>query len=139
MFELFEHKADVGIRGKGNSLEEAFAECGKALFSVMVELDKVKAEERVEVKVEADDKEQLLVNFLNELLYLKDVKEMVFKEFELRIIEENGKWRLEGRALGEKINKEKHTIKGDVKAASFHQLKVSEEKGQFVVQCVVDV
>ena len=139
MFELFEHKADVGVRGKGKSLEKAFAECGKAMFSVMVELENVKGEEGVKVKVEGQDKEQLLVNFLNELLYLKDVKEMFFSRFDLYIIEEAGKWRLEGKAFGEKINKEKHSIKGDVKAASFHQLNVSGENGEFVAQCVVDV
>jgi len=139
MFELFEHKADVGVRGRGESLAQAFAECAKAMFSVMVELESVKAKEEVEVKVEAQDKEQLLVNFLNELLYLRDVKEMLFKGFDLYIIEGGENWQLGGKALGEKINKEKHSIKGDVKAASFHQLKVSKGKGGFVAQCVVDV
>lgn len=138
MFELFEHKADVGVRGIGKSLEEAFAECGKAMFSVMVELGKVEAKEPVKMEVEAADKEQLLVNFLNELLYLRDVKEMVFSRFDLYITE-GAKWVLKGRAFGEKLEKEKHSIKGDVKAASFHQLKVEEGDGKFVAQCVVDV
>jgi len=137
MFELFEHKADVGVRGIGKSLEEAFAECGKAMFSIMVDLKKVDGKEGVEVEAEAVDREQLLVNFLNELLYLKDVNEKAFKKFDLYITG-GDKWVLKGKAFGEKIEKEKHSIKGDVKAASYHQLKV-EENGQWLAQCVVDV
>ena len=53
MFELFEHKADVGVRGFGETLGESFAECAKAMFSVMAELDGVKAAEDVEVRVKA--------------------------------------------------------------------------------------
>ncbi len=139
MFELFEHKADVGVRGLGRTLEEAFAECAKAMFSVMVDLRKVEAKESVKMEVEAADREQLLVNFLNELLYLQDVKEMIFSRFDLYITGGGREWKLKGEGFGEKINKEKHTIKGDVKAASFHQLKVEEEDGKFVAQCVVDV
>ena len=139
MFELFEHKADIGIRGIGKSLEEAFAECAKAMFSVMAELEKVEAKEEVEVKAEATDREQLLVEFLNQLLYLKDVKETLFSQFNLYITNVGGLWKLKGKALGEKANKEKHSIKGDVKAASYHQLKVAEEAGKWIAQCVVDV
>lgn len=139
MFELFEHKADVGVRGFGKSPEEAFAECAKATFSVIAELGKVKAEKAVKVEAEAGSREQLLVAFLNELLYLHDVKGMLFKSFDLYIMETAGKWRLRGKAFGEKVNKEKHAIKGDVKAASFHQLKVEEEGKKWVAQCVVDV
>ncbi len=139
MFELFEHKADVGVRGFGRTLEEAFEECAKSMFSVMVDLGEVEAKEPVKMEVEAADKEQLLVNFLNELLYLQDVKEMMFNRFDLYITDGTGKWRLEGKAFGERINKEKHEFKTEVKAASYHQLKVEKQAGKWVAQCVIDV
>ena len=139
MFELFEHKADVGVRGIGRTLEDAFAECAKAMFSVMVDLGEVEAKRSEKVEAEAESREGLLVGFLNELLYLKDVKETVFSKFDLYITSDGGKWLLKGEAFGEKVNKKKHPIRGDVKAASFHQLKVEEEDGKFVAQCVVDV
>ncbi len=139
MFELFEHKADAGVRGVGKSKEEAFAECAKAMFSVMADLKKIGSEEKFDVEIETNDLESLLVDFLNHLLYLRDVNEMLFSRFDLYITNDGGGWKLRGRAFGEKINKEKHGIKSDVKAASYHQLKVVEKNGKWLAQCVVDV
>ncbi len=139
MHETFEHKADVGVRGTGKSLEEAFAECAKAMFSVMADLEKVKAGKAVKVEAEAESRENLLVEFLNQMLYLRDVRQMLFNSFDLYIIEGGKIWKLKGKAFGEKINKETQGIKSDVKAASYHQLKVEESKGKFIAQCVVDV
>ncbi len=139
MHQLFEHKADIGVRGIGSTLEEAFAECAKAMFNAMADLEKVEANQAEKVEARADSKEQLLVEFLNHLLYLKDVKETLFSHFNLYITGVGGQWQLKGEALGEKANKEKHSIRGDVKAASYHQLKVAEKAGKWVAQCVVDV
>jgi len=139
MFETFEHKADVGIRGIGDSKEEAFGECAKAMFSVMADLEKVEAKECREVKAEANDLEALLVEFLNELLYLKDVNEELYSRFEVKIKEVEDKMTLEGNACGEGIDAEKHGVRTEVKAASYHQLKVEEKEGNWVAQCVVDV
>lgn len=139
MFELFEHKADIGVRGFGKSREEAFAECAKAMFSFIADLKKIEAKQWSEIAVEAGDLETLLVNFLNELLYLKDVNGTLYSRFEVYITEEAGKQMLKGKAGGEKIDKKKHALKADVKAASFHQLLVAEKKGKWIAQCVVDV
>ncbi len=139
MFELFEHKADVGVRGVGKSKEEAFAECAKAMFSVTVDLKEIDSEEKFDIEIETNDLESLLVDFLNHLLYLRDVNETVFNRFDLYIINEGDEWKLNGKAFGEKINKKKHNIKSDVKAASYHQLIVEEKDGKWLVQCVVDV
>jgi len=139
MFELFEHRADVGVRGVGKSKEEAFAECAKAMFSIMVDLEKVKAKGKDSLEIEARNLEELLVAFLNHLLYLRDVKGKAYNRFSLYITNVGGKWFLKGDAFGEKIDAKRHCAKGDVKAASFHQLKVSEENGKWVAQCVVDV
>ena len=68
MFELFEHKADIGIRGRGESREKAFAECAKAMFSVMVDLKTIGSEEKFDIEIETNDLESLLVDFLNHLL-----------------------------------------------------------------------
>ena len=149
MFELFEHKADIGVRGFGKSREEAFAECAKAMFSFIADLKKIEAKQWTEIAGDAQDLEMLLVNFLNELLYLKDAEGMLYSRFDVYITEEagghalkgkaGGKFALKGKAGGEKIDKKKHVLKADVKAASFHQLKVAKEKGKWVAQCVVDV
>jgi len=139
MFETFEHKADIGVRGKGPTLEKAFAECARAMFSVITDLETVEPKEEESFDLKADNREQLLVDFLNHLLYLEEVKESLYNRFDLYITEGGGEFVLKGKAFGEKAKKEKHTIKSGVKAASYHQLKVEESKGEFLAQCVVDV
>jgi len=141
MFELFEHKADMGIKGIASSQESAFAECAKAMFSVMVELNSVEQKEKVKLDVDAVDLDQLLVEFLNELLYAKDVNEMLFSEFVVKEIKKiKGGYKLHAIALGEKIDEKKHKVKTEVKAASYSQLKVEQRAdGKWVAQCIVDV
>lgn len=139
MFELFEHRADVGVRGFGESMEEAFGECAKAMFSVMVDLGKVRPKGKDSLDIEASDPEELLVAFLNHLLYLRDVKGKLYSGFRLYITNAGSAWRLKGTAFGEKADAKRQGSKGDVKAASYHQLKAVEEKGKWVAQCVVDV
>ncbi len=140
MFKLFDHKADVGVKGVGSTPEEAFAECAKAMFSVMADLKKVEVREWDGITVEAKDAEALLVEFLNELLYLKDVNEKLYSRFYLYITGGSGNTcSLVGKAGGEKIDAKKHKIKTEVKAASYHQLKVTKEAGKWIAQCVVDV
>jgi SHS2 domain-containing protein len=134
-FETFEHKADMGIRGHGATLEEAFVNGAKALFSVMIDIHSVDPIEVHEVKCSADDTEALFVEWLNRLLSIADSEGVVFSEFELEI---KGS-AIDGKALGERLNREKHTAMVEVKAATYHMLEVGESEGEFFAQCVVDV
>ncbi len=85
MYETFEHKADIGVRGFGKTIEESFEQTAKAMFSVMVEINAVESKESVEIKCEAKDKELLLVEWLNTLLAEADVNEMVFCDFHVNL------------------------------------------------------
>jgi len=139
MYELFEHKADVGVRGSGKSLNEAFAECARAMFSVMVGLDEVEPKQKIKVNVKARNKEELLLEWLNELLYQSSSKEMVFSEFKPEIEEVKGEFELKGFIFGELAEQEKHDFRTEVKGATFSGLKVIEEQGKFTAECIVDV
>ena len=134
-YETFEHEADIGIRGYGDTPEEAFANAAKAMYSVMVELDRVEQKQFRGVNVSADDREQLLVEWLNALLAVSDIERMVFSRFEVRI-EGN---RLAGTAWGEQLDRARHQANVEVKGATYHLLSVREQGGGFVAQCVVDV
>ena len=139
MFELFEHTADIGIRGFGKTREEAFSEAAKAMLSVMVDLKSVSGKRKVELKEKADSAENLLAEFLNEILFTMDTKEMIFSEAKVKEIrEEKGKFHLSAVLLGEKKSKN-HRFMTEVKAATYSQLKVAEEEGKWVAQCIVDV
>lgn len=134
MYELFEHQADVGIRGIGSSLEEAFAEGARAMFSVMVDIDKVKPVKSIEIRCNAENDEELFVEFLNKLLAEATINDMVFSKFIVQIRNHG----LRGTAKGEKLDTEKHEVKTEVKAATYSQLKI-ERNEKFVAQCIVDV
>ena len=134
-FETFEHEADVGIRGFGATPEEAFANAAAALYSVMVDITRVEEKEFRGVNVTADDREQLLVEWLNALLAVSDIERMVFSRFEVRI-EGN---RLAGTAWGEHLDRDRHHAHVEVKGATYHMLSLRQENGHYVAQCVVDV
>jgi len=134
MYEYFEHQADVGIIGIGKTLEEAFVEGAKAMFQVMCEIKEVEAKEEIKIEVDASDKETLFVEWLNALLAQKDIKDMLFSDFEVKI-EGNT---LKGVAKGEAMDLDKHEVKTEVKAATYSQLKIVKDN-DYKVQCVVDV
>ncbi len=134
-YETFEHEADMGIRGYGATLEEAFAHAAAAMYSVIVDIGTVEAKEPRRITVSADDREQLLVEWLNALLALSDIERMVFSKFEVGI-EGNS---LAGTAWGERLDLERHHAAVEVKAATYHMLSVREDNGRFTAQCVVDV
>ena len=137
-YENFEHKADIGIRGRGKSMEIAFEEAAKAMFNVEVDVEKVKPSKQVKIAVEADNIEELLVEWLNALLSQASLQSMVFSKFKVKII--NGRnVKLKGLAKGEKLDVIRHNVKDEVKGATYSQLKVYKTKGVWIAQCIVDV
>jgi tRNA nucleotidyltransferase (CCA-adding enzyme) len=134
-YETFEHEADIGIRGFGNTAAEAFENAAMAMYSVMVKVSAVGQKEKRTVTVSAPDRELLLVEWLNALLSLSDIEHMVFSKFNV-IIEGTA---LTGTAWGERLDRERHEPSVEIKGATYYMLKVFEEDGRFVAQCVVDV
>lgn len=134
-YETFEHGADIGIRGKGRTLEEAFANGAKALFSLMADLAAVKPLKEIPVACTAPDIEMLFMVWLNELIALADIEKMVLCEFRVTI-EEN---HLTATARGEPIDPQRHNLGVEVKGATYTMLKVAKRDGYFIAQCVVDV
>ncbi len=122
-FEVIDHTADIGIAAYGADLKEAFANAAYALFSLMVDLEGVGDASCHEVEVTAEDRAELLVAWLNELIYLFEVEDVLFKRFEIGELDET---RLRASCYGEKIDLERHKIKIGVKAATYHMLKVEE-------------
>jgi SHS2 domain-containing protein len=134
-YETFEHEADIGIRGFGNSIEEAFENAAAALYSIQVNISVVKRDVQRTVTVSAPDRELLLVEWLNALLSLSDIEHMVFSKFNVTM----EKASLTGTAWGEALNREKHQPDVEVKGATYHMLSVQEIDGRYLAQCVVDV
>ncbi len=140
-FETFEHGADVGIRGYGKTLEEAFSNILLALLEVMVEdfkEEELKAEKKLKITLHADEVEELLVMFVNRAISLCYTEDLVFFKFEGRITQ-NQKFKLEGDLLGESFKEEKFGYGVEVKGATFTMAKVYKQDDFWVCQCVIDV
>ncbi len=136
MWEHFQHIADVGIRGIGRTINEAFAEGAYALTAVILDPDTVRPDTCVQVHCEADDLDLLFADWLNSLIYEMDVRNRVFGRFEVEI---DGA-QLFGRAWGEPFDADRHAIAVGVKAATYMELAVYQgNDGLWVAQCVVDV
>ncbi len=134
-FEVIDHTADIGIVAYGRDLKESFANAALALFSLIVDLKNVGEGSRQELEVIAGDEEGLLVAWLNELIYLFDVEYIIFKRFEILDLTQT---RLRAICYGEKVNHLRHKLKGGVKAATYHMLKV-DKGGDYRVQVILDV
>ena len=134
-FEIVNHTADVGVIAYGANINQAFANAAKALFSLIAELDNVEEVLHRDIELLAPDQESLLVDWLNELIYLFDTENIIFKRFD--IIELNDT-QLKARSYGEKVDSLKHILKIGVKAATYHMLKVDKTNG-CKVQVLLDI
>lgn len=135
-YEYFEHQADIGIRGKGNTLAEAFEQAALAMFEIMVDTIDLNPTESQIVEIEADNSEELLISWLSELLFLKDVENKIFSRFEISKIDDNT---IMAKVYGEKIDFSRHKLKLEVKAATWTQLAIKKHDNGYIAQCLVDV
>jgi len=125
-FEIIDHTADVGIIAYGADISQAFANAARALFSLITELDNVAEVLHRDIEVTASDQESLLVQWLNELIYLFDVEHILFKRFDITKLNNT---QLKARNYGEKVDRSKHKLKIGVKATTYHMLKVDKGDG----------
>ncbi|RJO60552.1 MAG: archease [Dehalococcoidia bacterium] len=132
-YRLIPHTADAGLYAYGKTLDEAFANAAYGMFAVMTDLRKVRETEERRISITEKDKETLLFEWLNRLLYLFDVEQLLFKRFEVAL---NGT-HLTATCYGEKFDPERHEMIIGVKSATYYTLEVRENKPR--VRVVFDV
>jgi len=126
----------MGVRGIGNSKEEAFEQAAIAMSAVITDPAKISAVERVEIACAAPDDELLLVDWLNALVYEMATRKLLFGRFEVQVKDHV----LTARAWGEPMDSAKHHMAVEIKGATYTALRVAQESdGEWVAQCVVDV
>lgn len=134
-WEHFAHGADIGIRGFGPSMVSAFEQVALALTAVVTDPARVRSGIAVSLSCEAPDRELLLVDWLNALVYEMSTQHLLFGRYEVRV---DGS-RLEGTAWGEPVDLVRHAPAVEVKGATYTALEVHESNGFWTAQCVVDV
>ncbi|HVS39649.1 MAG TPA: archease [Gemmataceae bacterium] len=136
MIEFFEHTADLGLRVRGADLNGLFAEAARALFSAIVEdLGTVVASQRVEVRIAGEDREYLLFDWLKALLYHFDAEHLLFSRFDVKVSETG----LQGAAWGEPMDASRHEPNHEVKAITYHGLKVEQTPDGWLAEVIVDI
>jgi SHS2 domain-containing protein len=136
MYEVFEHTADIGLRITAPDLAGLFAEAARGLFSLIVEnLEDVRDREHVRVELEEQDPPLLLLDWLRELLFRMDRDHLLLARFEVKL---EGA-RLEAEASGERIDPERHRLDHEVKAITYHGLKVERTDGGWLAEVIVDI
>ncbi|ABU81196.1 archease [Ignicoccus hospitalis] len=138
-FEYLPHTADIIVVGYGETLEEAFANAAKGVFNIITDVKKVEPKECREVIDEADDLEQALYKWIDDLLLYFDAEGMVFSKFELELKEEEGKVKIHGKACGEKFDPSKHEYGTIVKAMTYAEMEIKKEGECWKVKFVVDI
>ena len=140
---LDEYTADVAFIAYGKTLEEVFINAAKALMEIQTDLAKIEPRECIDVEIEGFDKEHLLKKWLEELLYYRDVKQMFFSKFDIRIEvqRESGEelYRLRGKICGECFDPDKHTSKVEVKAVSYHDMEIGRHNDKLYARVLVDI
>jgi SHS2 domain-containing protein len=135
-WEHFPHGADMGVRGIGDTREQAFEQAAVALSAVITDPAGISGSEEVEINCQAPDDELLLVDWLNALIYEMATRKLLFGCHEVHIKAH----RLTARAWGEPMDAAKHQPAVEVKGATYTALRVAQEaNGEWVAQCVVDV
>ena len=135
-WEHFYHMADIGVRGRGETLAQAFEQVAIAMTAVVTEPERIQPLQAIDVSCDAPDQELLLVDWLNALVYEMATRKMLFSRFEVSVQNQQ----LIARAWGEKIDIARHEPTVEIKGATYTELKVAQlTDGSWMAQCVVDV
>jgi SHS2 domain-containing protein len=140
-FEEIEHTADWAIRVRGRDLSELFASAARGMFSLITDLSRIDIQREIELDLRAVDMETLLVDWLNELLFLSEERDLIFTRFDVHRIDEPEAQRphpvarlratVQGGRAGEHLK--------SIKAATFSSLSIQKSDGAYETQLVFDV
>lgn len=125
-FEIIEHTADIGIRAYGDTIEECFENAAKGMFAIITDNSKIDPIDEHKIELKSSNLEEMLVDWLSELLFLNSAYNLVFGNFEVKI-DENSMY-LDGKAFGERYSREKHGYGTEIKAVTYHMLEVKKGK-----------
>ena len=140
-YKFFDHTADVLFEVEGKNLDEIFEGAGLATEETQADLKDVRQKIKKEVKLENEKIDMLLFDFLQELIFLKDAKQLLFSKFDVAI-ERGGACDvnlLKAKMWGEKIDQKRHNLKVDVKAVTLHRFEVKKTKTGWFARVILDI
>ena len=135
-FRILDHTADIAIEANAPDLPALFSNAARGMFAIIASLDSIKPTNPLPIKATADNLDDLLLNWLSELLYLSATKAMLFSRFHITQLDANHIW---ATALGEPIDHARHELYTEIKAVTYHDLKVEKIGPLWTAHVLFDV
>ncbi|MCK6623398.1 MAG: archease [Calditrichaceae bacterium] len=140
MFKILSHTADIALDVRAANLESLFTEASRGWKEMVFEDSETRPAKTRSVRLASPEAEDLLVQWLSELNYFLTVRQWVFHQTEqFSLHGAAGEWTLDARISGERLDPQRHYIYFDIKAVTYHQLKIEQTGGEFRVQIVFDI
>jgi SHS2 domain-containing protein len=134
-FEVIDHTADIGIIARGKDVAALFSNAAEGMLSLLIDVDTLRQDTDKEIKLEAGDAETLLVQWLNELLYIIYTERLVLCKFDI-VIDGN---RLTAKCAGHELDLKDNRIRREIKAATYHDLQIVQRDGGYRVKIIFDI
>jgi SHS2 domain-containing protein len=139
-YRVLEHTADIGIEAVGDNFERALEKAVEGLNSIMISTKETETFEIKDICLEADDKESLVIKWLNEILFYFDSESFVCNKAQVKEIEKlDGNYKIQGLFFGKCFDTKKDTMLVHVKAVTYHQLNVITEKDNVTIRVFFDI
>ena len=135
-YEQFSHTADIGVRVFGKTLKELFENAAIAMFDILADLEGMKGEIAQDFELTAPNYEELLISWLDELLYNFYAKNIIFYKFEVTKLSEDV---IRAKAFARLVSKNRNRLKTEIKAATYYNLKIIKRDDYYEVDIIFDV
>ncbi len=134
-YQILEHTADMGIEAWGESSGEMFVQAARGLMDIIGGETETLGEERL-IEIRGEDFEEILIRWLNEILFLFESRGFFPGEFEIMVLEDHF---LRARVMGEQFDSNRHRVEREVKAVTYHQLKVEKSGNEWRARIYLDL
>ena len=135
-YRLTRNQSELAVRVVGDSQADLFANSATALFDVMADIEKIEIKERIPLEVEGTDRDDLMVNWMRELLYLYQGSGYLLKEFKIHAVKDSI---VKAEVCGEKIDPDRHEIKQEIGAVAFHKSRMQKTGSQWIAQVIFEI
>ena len=136
-YRITKHQSELAVRVVGDSQADLFANSAFALFDVMLTaVDNVETKEKIPLEVEGTDRDDLMVNWLRELLYLYQGSGYLLREFQIREVKDTV---VKADVLGEKIDPDRHEIKQEIATVAFHKSRMQKTGNQWTAHLIFEI
>jgi SHS2 domain-containing protein len=138
-YRFLDHMTDAFIEAYGTTLEEAFENAAKALCDTMIDLKTVRPKREIILSANGNDLYSLLFDWLDKVMLLLVADGIAMSQFSVKIKQHNNSYLLEGTARGEPLELDRHRYKVEVKAVTYHEMEIKQEKGLITARFLLDL